>query len=443
MGSLDTTALAYQFKQSYGKLITDLFARHSMTYNLFDKSDRKAEIRPGGTGYYFSTRQGDVEGIGGRVEGALLPEPMTGDGVQGTITPRMIYAVIRMDGLAIEAGKSDQHAFVNAQSDATMNAYNSLVNDLNRQCHSDGWGLLGTTTAAATPDTTATWTAAFANDMGTRYMKKGMICDFYVGTTLDATASSVRISSIDPITSIVTFETIGTAGTTYRAHHPVAVAQAYTNSTDSVVLGSFLVRYGARLATHATTGTSREINGLEAAYDDGTNLLTYEGITVADDPEFKANILGNSSVNRELSIDLMLAAMNMTAARSNSKVDLIRMGLGQERKYFGLLAPDIRFAPKVLTGGYSTLSFSQNAAVDIVTDPVTQANKIYFEPKKCIKKYELTPIGWGGFDANKMHWRSGYDQADMFLRTYTNLGVEERQALTLLKDLTEPANAPW
>jgi hypothetical protein len=442
MPSLDTSALAYQFKQSYGKLITDLFARHSMTYNLFDKSDRKAEIRPGGTGYYFSTRQGDVEGIGGRIQGAPLPEPMTGDGVQGTITPRLIYAVIRMDGLAIEAGKSDQFAFVNAQSDATMNAYNSLVNDLNRQCHSDGWGLLGTTSAACTPSTSTTWTAAFDNDTGTRYMKKGMVCDFYVSTALTTQAAAVRISSINPITSVVTFEKAVDA---YQAYHPITAAQAsaYDNAATSVAAGSFLVRYGARLATHATTGVSRELNGLEAAYDDGTNLLTYEGITVATDPEFKANIMGNSSVNRELSIDLMIAACNMTAARSNSTVELIRMGLGQQRKYFGLLAPDIRYAPQKLTGGYTTLSFAHNAAIDIVVDPVTQANKIYFEPKKCIKKYELTPIGWGGFDANKMHWRSGYDQADMFLRTYTNLGVEERQALTLLKDLTEPANAPW
>jgi len=74
---------------------------------------------------------------------------------------------------------------------------------------------------------------------------------------------------------------------------------------------------------------------------------------------------------------------------------------------------------------------------------VTQPNTLYFEPKSAIKKYELTPIGWGGFDANKMHWRENYDQASMYLRTYTNLGVEERQSLTKLKDLTEPANAPW
>jgi len=442
MGQLDTSTLAYQFKQTYGKKITDLFARHTMTYNQFDKSDRKAQIRPGGTGYYFSTRQGDVEGVGGRAENAMLPEPLAGDGVQGIITPRLIYAVIRMSGLAIEAGKGDIHAFVDAQSDATMNAYKSLVNDLNRQCHSDGYGLLGTISAAATPATAATWTAAFANDRGVRYMKKGMICDFYNGTAIDQSASSVRISSINPVTQVVTFEKAADA---YRAYHPIVAARTtpYDNAAASIATGSFLVRYGARLAVHATTNAFYEIMGLDGMFDNGNLLAQFEGITVASDPEFKANILDNSSVNRELSVDLMLASMDMSAARSHSAVDLIRMGLGQRRKYFGLLSPDVRFAPQVLKGGYETLAFSQNAAVEILVDPVTQPNVIYFEPKKCIKKYELTKIGWGGFDANKMHWRQDYDQTTMFLRTYTNLGVEERQALTKLDDLIEPASAPW
>ena len=348
--TLDSSALAYQFKRTYGDKITDLFARHTMTYNQFDKSPRKASVKPGGVGYYFALRQGDVEGVGARSENAYLPEPLAGDGVQGVITPKLIYAVIRMSGLAIEAGKGDLAAFVDAQGDATMNAYKSLVSDLNRQCHGDGWGLLGTLSAAATLATGATWTGTFDNDRGVRYMKKGMICDFYQTTVLDLTASAVRISSINPVTKVVTFE----AGIdAYQAYHPITAAQAsaYDNVAGAIASGSFLVRYGARLAAHLTTGASIELMGLDAMYDDGTNSASFEGITITTDPEFKANILSNSSVNRELSIDLMLAAMDMTAARSSQQVGLIRVGLGQRRKYFNLLAPDIRFAPGVLKGG--------------------------------------------------------------------------------------------
>ena len=440
MATIDTTALASQFKRVYGEKITDLFARATMTYNQFAKSSRKASVRPAGAGYYFSLRQGDIESVGGRAQGALLPEPLIGDGVQGIITPKLIYAVLRMAGLAIEAGKGDIAAFVDAQGDATMNAYNALINDLNRQCHGDGYGLLGTTSASATLATGSTWTATFDNDRGVRYMKKGMICDFYNGAAIDQTASSVRISSIDPTTKTVTFEA---GANSYRAYHPLTAAQSYSNTATAIASGSFLVRYGARLASHATTNASYEIMGLNGMYDDGTLLETFEGVTVASDPEFKANILDNSAVNRELSVDLMLAAMDMTAARSTAAVDTIRMGLGQRRKYFGLLSPDIRFVPGKLVGGYEQLAFSQNAAVKIVVDPVTQPNRLYFEPDSIIKKYELTPIGWGGFDPNKMHWRQDYDEATMYLRTYLNLGCENRPALTLLDDLVEPSSMPF
>jgi len=440
MATETTTTLAYQFKRVYGKKITDLFSNAAVTYNQFSKSERKADIKPAGVGYYFSTRQSDAEGIGGRAEGALLPQPMVGDGVQGLIVPKLNYAVIRMSGLAVEAGKGNTAAFVNAQGDATMNAYKSFLRDLNRQCHGDGFGLLGTSSAIATPSTSATWTVAFDNDRGVRYMRKGMVCDFFQSTVMDITCSSVRISSINPNTRVVTFEK---SDTTYRAYNPQSAAQAYTNDANTVASGSFLVRYGVRAVTHATSNTSYELTGLNAIFDDGTARATFEGVTVASDPEFKANIMDNSSVVREVSEDLMLAAVDMSTARTEATIGLIRMGLGQRRKYFGLLSPDRRYAPGVFKGGYETLGFSQNAAIEILVDPVTQPNRMYFEPKSAIKKYELTPIGWGGFDKNMMHWREDYDEATMFLRMYADLGVEDRPSLTLLDDLTEPSSMPF
>ncbi len=447
MGQLDTTALAYQFKRTYGDMITDIFPRQIMTYNLFQTSARKAKFRTGGAGFYFSARQADVEGVGGRAENAYLPEPLSGDGVQGVITPKLNYAVVRLSGLAMEAGKADLDSFVDAQTDATQNAYNSLVSDLNRQCHGDGYGLLATlSTTSDTLSTSATWTITCNNDRGVRYLKKGMVVDFYNSTAIDQGAVASRISSIDPINKTAEMEAVsaaGAGGSAYQAYHPLSAARTYTIAAETIASGSFVVRYGARLAAHATSNANYELAGLEAAYDDGTNLATYEGITIANDPEFKANIMSNSGVPRDLSIDLMLAAVDMTAARSQNTVGLIRMGIGQRRKYYGLMAPDIRYSAGQLMGGYEKLSFSQNGAISMVVDPVTQPNTIYFEPMDALKRYVLADIGWGGFDPNKMHWREDYDQATMFLRIYSNLGTEERNALTKLADLREPSNMPF
>jgi hypothetical protein len=442
--TIDTTAIAYQYKRVYGDMITDLFKRHTMTWNQFDMSNRKAKPNntPAGAGFYFGLRTKDVEGVGARNPAgtSFLPEPIAGAGTQGVITPKAIYAVIRMTGMALAAGKSDIGAMVEAQGDATMNAYNSLVSDLNRQCHADGFGGMATLSATSdTLSTSATWTLTCDNDVGVRYLKDGMIVDFYESNTLDASSKASRISSIDPVTKIVTMEA---NSSNYITYHPLTVTD--TIAAGTIASGAVMVRYGARSSTsHATTNTAYEINGLNALYDDGTLIATFEGVSTTSFPKFKATILGNSSVNRELSEDLMIAACDIVRTKSTKEAQLIRMGQGQRRKYFALLSSDRRYAPVTgrYRGGFEMLDFSAAGPnISMIFDPQTQPNRMYFEPTDSIKKYELEPIGWGGFDPNKMHWRENYDQATMYLRTYADLGVEDRQALVLLDDLTEPGN---
>ena len=175
-------------------------------------------------------------------------------------------------------------------------------------------------------------------------------------------------------------------------------------------------------------------------FDDGTLLSSFENITVASYPKWKANILSNSSVNRDLSLELLLQAVDVTRIRSGKKVSRMYMGLGQRRKYALLLMPDVLFAPTVLKGGYETLSFSGgDGTIEMVIDPLAQPNRIFMESGQEIKKYELTPLGWGNLDGSQMHRRAGYDEWDLFLRLYTNLGVEQRNCLTLLSDLVEPS----
>lgn len=437
--TMDSTAVAYQLKRVYGDMITTLFARHTQTYNQFEKSNKAASVRPAGAGYYFAIRQSDSGNVGNRGEGEYLPEPIQGKAYQGVITPKLAYATLRMSGLAMEAGKGNVAAFVDVQGDAVMSVYKNLIVDLNRQCHGDGFGKLAVLSAAGTTSTSAVWVLTCDNDLGVRYAKRGMIVDMYTGATPIQVACSQKIQSVNPNSKTITMEV---GANTWRTYHPDSTMAAYAAANSSAVdSAAVIVRQGAREVAFATTDTPIEMVGLLGQYDDGTLLATHEGIVVSSYPEFKANMLTNSSVNREISIDLMLAAMDMTNARSSETCNLIRMGLGQRRKYFGLLEGDIRFAPGQLRGGYEQLDFSQNGAVKMVVDPMTQPNKMFFEVDGVIKKYELKPVGWGGFDPNKMHWRPRYDEADMYLSVYADLGVEQRNALTLLDDLTEPDNA--
>jgi hypothetical protein len=429
----DLTSIQDQLKNVYGEGLKAQFADERTTYNQFGKSERK----PSGFGYVFGMRYARAQGVGARRESELLPEPVAGKYDQGTIKPKFVYGVLRLTGPAIESAKGNTAAFVDGLADAVDDIYQSLINDLNRQSCGDGFGLLGTLSATSDALTTSatTWTITLNNDLGCRRLIPGMVVDFYQTTAIDQSSVASRIATVDFIGKTAEMEP--NEGT-FKATHPIVAARSYTIATDTVASGSFVVRSGAREATHATSNVPVEITGLDGIYDDGTLLATFENITVANFPQWRANILHNSGSNRELTLELMLQALDLTRTQSGFSVKTMRMGLGQRRKYANILLPDVRFAPTELRGGYETLTFAGgDGSVKMVIDPDLSPNKIYCEPDGVIQKYEMTPLGWGNLD-QQIHQRAGYDEWDQFLRVYTNLGAEQRNCLTLVKDLVEP-----
>jgi hypothetical protein len=427
------TAIQDMLKNVYGTGLQKQFADERTTYNQFPKSMRA----PRGLGYFFGIRSARAQGVGARRESEILPDPLSGKYDQGKIVPKYIYGSLRLTGPAIEAAKGDVAAFVDGLSDAIDDIYQSLINDLNRQSCGDGFGLLATLSAASDALTTATttWTITCDNALGLARVQPGMVVDFYQTTAIDQSAVASRVSSVDYAAKTAEMEP---NDGTYKTNHPIVAARSYTIATDTVASGSFMVRVGAREATHATSNTPVEMTGLDGIYDDGTLLSTFENVVVATYPYWKANVLGNAGSDRELSINLMLQALDLTRTRAGKRVQTMRMGLGQRRKYANLLMPDVRFAPTELRGGYETLTFAGgDGAVKMVIDPDLSPGKIYCEPDGMIQKYEMTALGWGNLD-QQIHQRQGYDEWDQFLRIYTNLGVEQRNALTLIKDLQEP-----
>lgn len=429
----DLTAITDTLKYVYGEGITNQFHDEVTTYNTFPKSDRS----PKGLGYEFSIRYARAQGVGARGESQKLPDPLVGKYDKGLINPRYIYGVIRLTGPMIEAAKADVGAFVDGLSDAVDDIYQSMIVDLNRQCHGDSFGKIATLSQASDTLTTSstTWTCTVDNDLGTQYMQEGMLVDYFDGTSVDQSSVASRISSVDPVAKTCEMEF---NDGTYKTNHPNSTFAGYTIVAEAVPDAATMVKMGTRDASFATTDTAYEMMGLLGIYDDSTLIATFENIAVATYPKWKANILSSSGVNRELTLNLMLQACDLSRIVSGKRIKRMRMGLGQRRKYANLLLPDVRFQPSVLKGGYETLTFAGgDGSVELFIDPVTQPNRIFCEPEGIIQKYEMTPIGWGNLD-QQMHWRSGYDEWDQFLRIYTNLGVEQRNCLVLLSDLTEP-----
>lgn len=431
----DVTAITDTLKYVYGQGIVNQFDQEPLTYHQFPKSDR----RPGGLGYQFSIRYERAQGTGARAESAKLPDPLVGKYDKGLIKPKYNYGSIRLTGPAIELGKGNEAAFVETMADQMDDIYKSVVMELQRQCHADGFGLVATITASDNLATNATWTSTCNNKVGLLYAREGMLCDIYKsdGTAPVATTLPVacRISSINRVTKVITWEQ---NDATYVANHPNATIAAYTPTAAAIAAASLIIKMGTRDTAWAVTDESIDMIGLNGLFDDGTLLTTFEDISTSTYPKWKANKLGNSGVDRELALDLMLQACDLVRFDAGPNKIQMRMGLGQRRKYAGLLLPDVRFAPGQLRGGYEVLTFAAgDGSVEIIVDPMTQPGKIFISPEGAIKKYELTPLGWGN-PGEKMTQRAGYDEYDMFLRIYTNLGTEQRNALTYITDLVEP-----
>lgn len=434
----DLTNLTNALKDVYGDGLRNQFNDEKTTYNLFPKSDKS----PKGKGYVFGLRIARNQSTGGRAESGKLPDPMTGVKIQGKITPAYLYGSLRITGPAIEAAKGNEAAFVDGLADEIEDIYQSILVDMNRQMHWDGYGQIGRGSAASSATSNATYAVTFDNDLGIKYFIEGQLVDFYssAGATCPGSSGSAvyaqRVKSVNPSTKVVTFEA---NATTFASNHPTL--SSLTNGvTGDIPEGAIAVKMGTRDLNHAGTETPVELTGLYGMFDNGTNLTVYENITVADQPKWAANILSNSSVNRELSIDLMLQAVDVVRTASGASIKKMLMGLGQKRKYANLLMPDVRFQPGKLVGGYEVLTFSGgDGSVELIVDPLCQPNLIYCYPDGVISKYEMSPLGWGNLDNSQLHQRAGYDEWDAYLRIYTQIGAEQRNCLALIKDLVEPS----
>lgn len=444
----DLAAITDTLKYVYGSGITNQFADEKTTYNLFPTSERK----PRGLGYEFGIRLARAQGTGTRKEGEKLPDPLVGKFDKARIIPKYIYGSIRLTGPMIEAAKSDVAAFVDGLSDSIDDIYQSVIVDLNRMAYGDGMGKLGEVKTSCTKglDDDADWDVFFKDTTGVKYFKPGMLVDFYNKTGTQVTTETgkdgcfaCRVKAVYPASNKITFEE-QELNNPYRANHPISpYTAARTDAEITIPVSAIAIKMAAREKTQTaadwTSLKAREMMGLLGIYDNDTLLASFQNIDTGAVPEWQANVLGNSGVPRELSIDLLLQSLDLTRVKAGKQPDRMFMGLGQRRKYANLLMPDVRFQPTVLKGGYETLTFAGgDGTVSMVVDPMCQNGHIFMEPTGTVQKFEMLPLGWGSMD-QQWNQRAGYDEYDAFLRLYCNLGTEARNSLTLLKDLVEPS----
>ena len=397
-----TSTLGELLKEVYDPVIAEILNREASSWNEFGEGEDKL----GGEGWFFETQmQGNQGGIGARAEKAVLPVADHQYWRQGVIQEKSVYGTGELTGQIIEKAKSNAEAFASARSSEMDGLTKDVIKDLNRQFFGSGRGVLATVSA----DGPGTQDGTVTDGLNLRI---GMVIDTHrpIGTPVAALAGR-RITNLSALAA-------GTMVFTVDGAAPAFVA------------GDVLLRTGA---------FDNEITGLDAIVDDGGVAATYLNISRTTYPLWKANVLANAGTARALTLDLMQQAED-AVTRAGDQVDLIRMNLGQRRKYFDIVGPDKRYMSGRLDGGYERLDYNgKNLTIDIDCPK----GRIFFLKRSTIKKYFLRRLGILDFDGQVLRQVAGSDVWRWHIGAYCNLGCKMPNRNSVLKDLSEPSELQY
>lgn len=385
------------------------------------------------------------QGIGARADGETLPEAGYQDYTRARVPMRYNYGRIEISGPTIKATQNDKGAWkriINAEIEGMVR---DLKKDINRQLWGCGYGILakyktntGTTyTAVASYNGEAT--PGFGDTFGVKYIENGMQLDYHalaggVSLTRDATFSC-GASGISSVNS---------ADNTFVVSAEAGAAEA---------VGDIFVRKDSG-PSGTTTLSRKEMMGLRGIVTDTniddvlrdadgsgvTNPDPLQGIDVSGNDWWKANVVlagDNASrygTQQPLSLDDMQRAFDAAPQKLGVEYEptLILMPFALRRKLVDLLVQDKRYVSMELDGGYKAIEFNGRPVV-VDTDAVD--GEIYFLYEPSLRIYRMSDFDWMDMDGSILSRVAGYDAYEAILFAYMELGVDNRQANTVLCDL--------
>jgi hypothetical protein len=344
----------------------------------------------------------------GRADGGTLPTA----GKQGyttTIVPnKYLYSRIKITGPTIAATRDNAGAFVEAIQSEVDGVTRDMKKAVNRMLHSDGTDPIGFWTAA--DDTTA---ATLDDGQGNNFVH-ATGADVY--DLIDATNHSTKLG--DSITFTIT-----RSSGVYSA--------AWSSGT---VSGS---ADGDYLVKEDTLGNA--MMGIRGIVADGDPPLgSLQGLAVASNDFWVAQVFGNSGTNRQLAFEDMQEVIDAIATQSDYTENDIKLMIGSHgvrRAYYKLCVAERRHVNTMkLDGGFTALDFN---GIGLVADPQCRKNVIYFISPDTMSIFRTSDFDWADMDGSYLSRVANEDAYEGFLFHYGNLACLSRNGNGLLADITE------
>lgn len=341
------------------------------------------------------------QSIGNRGAGGALPAHGHASYDQITVTLGRVYGQIGFDrAILINPLKGSASVLADLLDSEMESLVRTMKVDMSRQVQGDGSGALCQITSAG-----ATGTSFVVDD--SRYLEPGMVIDSYDEKWTGGTQKldSVTISDVN------------------YATHTVTIPSSTWAQND------YVFREDNR---------GLEMNGLQAAVDDGTVVSTYQGQDRSTSSLFKANLVSGGAA--ALSINMLIQAYNRAPVIAGEEPNFIVSDYDAQRYYATRLEASRRHVNTLeLKAGFTGLQFAAGGkTIGWFADRYIPSGYIYFLATKHFAFFEAGPPDWIDEDGAILNRISGYDQMEATLCHYWQLGCDRCNCQTRLYNFADP-----
>ena len=384
------------------------------SHPLLEKLERSTVPFDGKAAVFPVTTAGvaSVRSVG---EGKAQPTAGQSVEAESRVLSRNITCRIELTDEVIKSSKGKMGAFVQAVEFQMKDATRATRDAANRQLNGNIINT-DTTTGIMTQVNGVISNSTSGTVDNNRFLKRGMA--LRIGTAAEVAdaggGDNVIVASVSGTTS-VTFVSAITAA-----------------DNDLVVMGeSGSASYG-----HEMSGLAHMVH--DGLRDDGTtaNQTTFQGITIADNPEWIAKVSRNGGTARPLSLSLMQGVIDQISNDCGADVDTILGHTSIRREYTALLQSDVRFVAKELKGGFSVISYTGgDREIPFFIDRFCTLGQIFFLTSDDVKQFVKEEWGWRDDDGKVLTKVQGYNKYEAQFVTQRNIGCLRRNSHGVLRDL--------
>lgn len=409
------TTLAAALKVFYLDGQNDQLNRSSVLYNKLAKP-AKLDVTGKSYTYLLRTSKNKASGIG-FAEGAAFPAAGNQGWTNCIVPNKYIGSAIEITGPAVRAAKGNLGSFVNGVKSEVDGITSDTIQAINRQLNSDG------------TDALASWVAT--DDTS------GTIVDDGAGNAFVLLDNGVTQCDLVAISDNATLHGTNIA-VTKGAEAATNFAITWTGTVASSAAGDYLIPTG-------TLGKQlMGIRGIISATDPPLLSGGLQGLTVAANPYWSAQVFAAAGVKRDLSLPLMqspLTKVGINSAFTEADIKFMLSNGPVKDKYIALCVADKRHVNEMeLDGGQTAVSFNNKP---LIVDPMCRRNTIYYiNPKTIDLLTSSDGLQWADFlDGEQFRLKvgsSGYSDAyQAFLVFYGEMATKSRNGSAVLNDISE------